>query len=142
MQTIWIWPNIDAGSDDLSKELRAFREKLKPDWLRLIKNVDPKNYIRLIKSAKCLIGNSSSFIRESSFFGTPVVLVGDRQKGREHAGNVLFSSVNKNRILKLIKFQSRKKYKPSKLYGSGQSSKKIINILKRYKPNKNKQLFY
>ena len=31
----------------------------------------------------CAIGNSSSFVRDASFFGTPVVLVGDRQDGRE-----------------------------------------------------------
>ena len=26
--TIWLWPNIDAGSDIISKELRKFREKI------------------------------------------------------------------------------------------------------------------
>ena len=26
MQTIWLWPNVDAGSDIFSKELRKFRE--------------------------------------------------------------------------------------------------------------------
>ena len=142
MQTIWIWPNIDAGSDDLSRQLRSFREKLNPNWLRLIKNLDPENYIRLIKSARCLVGNSSSFIRESSFFGTPVVMVGNRQNGREHAGNVLYCEISKTKILKSIKNQIKKKYRPSKLYGSGNVSKKIINMIKKYNPNKNKQLYF
>ncbi len=142
LQTIWIWPNIDAGSDDLSRQLRSFREKLNPNWLRLIKNLDPENYIRLIKSARCLVGNSSSFIRESSFFGTPVVMVGNRQNGREHAGNVLYCEISKTKILKSIKNQIKKKYRPSKLYGSGNVSKKIINMIKKYNPNKNKQLYF
>ena len=26
MQTVWIWPNVDAGSDDISKELRMLKK--------------------------------------------------------------------------------------------------------------------
>ena len=29
MQIVWIWPNIDAGSNEISKGLRMFREKNK-----------------------------------------------------------------------------------------------------------------
>ena len=27
IQTIWLWPNVDSGSDIISKELRIAREK-------------------------------------------------------------------------------------------------------------------
>ena len=27
VQILWLWPNIDAGSDIFSKEIRSFREK-------------------------------------------------------------------------------------------------------------------
>ena len=33
MQVVWLWPNVDAGSDDVSKGLRVFRERHKPDYL-------------------------------------------------------------------------------------------------------------
>ena len=39
MQTIWIWPNIDAGSDIISKNIRVFRERFNPNWLHLVKNL-------------------------------------------------------------------------------------------------------
>ena len=33
MHTIMLWPNADAGSDEISKGIRTFREKYRPDWL-------------------------------------------------------------------------------------------------------------
>ena len=29
IQIVWLWPNVDAGSDDISKGLRIFREENK-----------------------------------------------------------------------------------------------------------------
>ena len=30
MQTVWLWPNVDAGSDYISKGIRMYREREKP----------------------------------------------------------------------------------------------------------------
>ena len=49
--------------------------------------------------------NSSSFIREGSFLGIPAVIIGDRQYGREHAKNVIFSNYSRNEILKKLKIR-------------------------------------
>ena len=27
MQTVWLWPNVDAGSDQVSKGIRLYRER-------------------------------------------------------------------------------------------------------------------
>ena len=83
MPTILLWPNIDAGSDQISKAIRIFRDKTAPDWLRTLTNLPPDHYLQVLMSTACAIGNSSSFVRDASYFGTPVVLVGDRQEGRE-----------------------------------------------------------
>src|SRR5918992_3039235 len=82
-QTILLWPNIDAGSDHISKAIRVFRDRAKLTWLRVITNLTPENYLKVLSRAACAVGNSSSFVRDASFFGTPVVLVGNRQDGRE-----------------------------------------------------------
>ena len=37
----------------------------------------------MLARVSCTVGNSSSFVRDAGYFGTPVVLVGDRQEGRE-----------------------------------------------------------
>lgn len=41
MQTILLWPNIDAGSDHISKAIRVFRDRTKPNWLRTLTNLTP-----------------------------------------------------------------------------------------------------
>ena len=38
MQVIWLWPNADAGSDDVAKGLRVFRENNNPTYLHLYRN--------------------------------------------------------------------------------------------------------
>ena len=85
MQTLLLWPNIDAGSDHISKVIRVFRtqERPKPPWLRTLTNLTPENYLKVLATTACAVGNSSSFVRDAGYFGTPVVLVGNRQNGRE-----------------------------------------------------------
>ena len=83
LPTVMLWPNIDAGSDRISKSIRVFRDRVSPDWLRTITNLPPEDYLRLLAKASSAVGNSSSFVRDAGYFGTPVVLVGDRQEGRE-----------------------------------------------------------
>ena len=81
--TILLWPNIDAGSDHVSKAIRVWRDRLRPTWLRMLTNLAPELYLKVLARTACAVGNSSSFVRDASFFGTPVVLVGRRQDGRE-----------------------------------------------------------
>jgi UDP-N-acetylglucosamine 2-epimerase len=142
MQTIWLWPNVDAGSDGISKCLRKNRENNNLKNVKLIKNFPVEIYNYLLKSATCLIGNSSSFIREASFFGTPAVLVGYRQQNREIGLNVIRSSFRKIELIKKIKMQMGKRYKRDDLYGNGDSADKIYKIFRRLSPPIQKQLKY
>jgi len=141
--TIWIWPNVDAGADHISKALRVYREHNNASWLHLIKNLDPISYQKTLKRAVCAIGNSSSFIRDSTFSGTPVVLVGDRQVGREHGENLISCSPNAGEIVAAIRKQLESgRYPPSKLYGDGDASQKIVKELKAFQPYTQKRLHY
>jgi UDP-N-acetylglucosamine 2-epimerase len=142
MQTIWLWPNVDAGSDGISKCLRKNRENNNLKNVKLIKNFPVEIYNYLLKSATCLIGNSSSFIREASFFGTPAVLVGYRQQNREIGSNVIRSSFREIELIKKIKMQIGKRYKRDDLYGNGDSADKIYKIFRRLSPPIQKQLKY
>ncbi|EKD98681.1 MAG: hypothetical protein ACD_23C00315G0007, partial [uncultured bacterium] len=65
MQTIWIAPNMDAGSDGIAKGLRVYREKKKPKHIKFFKAIPIEVYAPLLQNAACLVGNSSSGIRES-----------------------------------------------------------------------------
>ena len=91
-----------------------------------------------MKNSKCVVGNSSSGIREASFLGVPSVNIGTRQSDRERGPNVRDVDYNRNKIFKSISKQVRKKFKKSFIYGSGSAGKKIANILFRsnFKINK------
>ena len=129
MQTVWLWPNIDAGSDDISKGIRIFRENNKDFPIRFYKNFSPEDYAKLLANAACIVGNSSSAIREGSYLGTPAVNVGTRQSFRECGKNVIHTDYESKKIYYAIKSQLKHgKYKPSKLFGNGNAGKKIANL--------------
>lgn len=141
--TVWIWPNIDAGADDISKALRIYREHHRADWLHLVKNLDPITFQKCLKRTVCAIGNSSSFIRDTTFSGTPVVLVGDRQTGREHGENLVTVAPLAGDITLAIRNQlSHGRYAASTLYGDGQASRRIVEHLTAFAPYTQKKLQY
>lgn len=143
IQTIWLWPNIDAGADRISTVIRRYRENNDAKWLYLVKNFKPEIYQKVLKKAACAIGNSSSFIRDSSFSGTPVVLVGDRQIGRERDINVTETIFDSNEIFNTIKKQlSNGKYRIGNLYGDGKAAPRIKKIIKNFEPEIQKTLHY
>jgi UDP-hydrolysing UDP-N-acetyl-D-glucosamine 2-epimerase len=143
MPTIWLWPNIDAGSDNISKAIRIYREKNKSKWLYLVKNLNPKIFQKCLKKTICAIGNSSSFVRDSTFSGTPVVLIGDRQDGREHGKNLTAVKPIANEIKLAVQTQlANGRYPPDILYGDGNASSKIVEKLKNFVPYSQKSLHY
>lgn len=133
IKNIIIWPNADGGSEQISKKLRTLRELGQIRNYKIYKNLPIEYYIPLIKHSKCLVGNSSSAIRDGAFIGVPAVNVGKRQNNRLKSKNVIQSSNEMEDIYKKIKIQYGKKFKSSKLYGSGDSGKKIVEILKKLK---------
>ena len=143
IQTIWLWPNIDAGSDEISKTIRIYREKNLLKKVRFYKNFTPEDFLKIMISCKCIVGNSSSAIREGSFLGIPAVNIGNRQNGRENGKNVKNVNYNTRLIIEAIKFQiNHGKYSKYKIFGDGYAGKKIANILSKVKPNIKKKLTY
>ena len=143
MQLVWLWPNVDAGSDDIAKGLRIFREEQKPDYIHFFKNFSPEDYARLINSSVCIVGNSSSGLREGAFLGIPCVNIGSRQRGRERAINVTDVNYNDKEIREAIQKQiNHGKYKKSNLVGSGDAGLKIASILATAEINIKKSLNY
>lgn len=141
--TVLMWPNIDAGSDHVSKEIRKFRLEKQPNWLRLLINLPPEDYLRVIGNASCLIGNSSSFVRDASFFGTPVVLVGNRQKGREADVHVKRVKPVYEEIEPAVRAQwEHGRYERSKLYGDGYVAPRVADAIAELDPYVQKTLYY
>lgn len=142
-QKVVIWPNIDAGTDDVSKGIRIFRESHRKENFHYYRNFTPEDYARLLNNCICAVGNSSSFIREGSFLGTPAVIVGDRQKGREHGTNVIFSDYDSKSIVNKVKSQVKHgRYPPNKIFGNGNAGKKIADKISNVKLENTKKTMY
>jgi UDP-hydrolysing UDP-N-acetyl-D-glucosamine 2-epimerase len=144
IQTAMLWPNIDAGSDHISKAIRTFRGgNDAANWLRTLTNLTPENYLRVLGNAACAIGNSSSFVRDAGFFGTPVVLVGDRQRFRETDEHVTHVTPHKNQIAKAIRQQlTHGRYAVSSLYGDGNVGVRCAEQIADLVPYLQKHLAY
>lgn len=142
-QCVWFWPNPDAGTSQLSEGIRSFRELEKIDNVYFVKHIEDIKFLSLLNQSKCLIGNSSVGIRECSYLGVPVVNIGDRQKNRLRANNVLDTTHNLESIMSSIEKQyQRKKYKSSNIYGNGNSGEKISEIISKLSFTYEKQITY
>jgi UDP-hydrolysing UDP-N-acetyl-D-glucosamine 2-epimerase len=142
LPTVLLWPNIDAGSDHISKEIRKCRDHDRMSWLRTITNLQPEDYLRVLAHTACAVGNSSSFVRDASFLGTPVVLVGNRQDGRERDVHVVPVAAQESAITLAIRMQLRHgKYEPSRLYGNGYVAAQIASSLAGLDPYVQKKFF-
>lgn len=136
LPSIVLWPNSDAGSDEISRAIRWWRENRDCSKLRFIKNLPPEFYLALLSVTCCLIGNSSSGIREGSFLGTPVVNIGTRQSYRERSSNTVDCSSSVEAISEAITHQMHHgRYEPSFTYGDGSSGQRIANVLAEHNVN-------
>jgi len=130
MPTIMLWPNADAGSEDIARGMRKFRERYRPDYIRFYKNFPVETYVRLMLSCACAVGNSSAPLREGAFIGVPTVNIGSRQRGRDRAGNVMDADYDRREIVEAVRRQlARGRYAPDHLYGDGQAGGRIADIL-------------
>ena len=130
LPTFWFWPNVDAGSDGTSNGIRTFREIEKPKNIHFFKNMEPKDFLRLLKNSKALVGNSSAGLRECAYLGVPVVNIGNRQFRRIRAKNVTEVNYKLDEILKATqKSINTKHFESSDIYGKGNSGENIAEIL-------------
>ena len=129
VQALVLLPNNDAGYSQIVNEIKASGLKWYPS-LSAIK------FVNLYRNAWALIGNSSSGIHETPTLGIPAINIGNRQIGRERAGNVIDVPCDAEAIeaaLEKALFDKdfRAMVKEIKNpYGEGNSADEIVRILK------------
>jgi UDP-hydrolysing UDP-N-acetyl-D-glucosamine 2-epimerase len=130
LPAIVLWPNADAGAEHIAGGIRMFREHEDDSQLRFFKNLPTDDYIRLMKKTACLVGNSSSAIREGSFIGTPAVNIGPRQEGRQRGSNVIDVDYDRGEIADAVRRQlDNGHYGHEPIYGDGRAGERIADIL-------------
>ncbi len=143
MPTFWFWPNADLGGESISSSLRHHREKYDLHKARFFKNMEPEDFLRLVKNSVCLIGNSSVGIRECAFLGVPVVNIGSRQNARERGHNVVDCGHDGAEIYAQILRQiEHGHYISEPIYGDGYAGKKAADALAAFDLKFHKTLAY
>tara|TARA_B100000579_G_scaffold25171_1_gene17712 strand:+ start:3610 stop:4767 length:1158 start_codon:yes stop_codon:yes gene_type:complete len=140
--TIWFWPNVDAGTDEVSKAIRVFRETKDVNNMQFLIYLKSEYFLNLLRKTACLVGNSSAGIKECSYLGIPVVNIGSRQNGRMQGSNVIDVNYSSEEIKKAINIQlGNGIYPMSNIYFNEDCSSKITNILANIKLRSQKKFY-
>ncbi len=129
---VFVYPNADAGSREIIRRAEDF--VVANPRARVLVNLDHLMYLSLLKHAGALVGNSSSGIIESTSLEVPVVNIGIRQRGREHAANVIDVPAKRKAIQAAIKKALSPVFRKSirgleNPYGEGTAAKIISKVL-------------
>lgn len=139
IEVLIILPNNDAGYSNILKKIVSSK-------LKYVDSLSIKDYVNLLKRSKGLIGNSSSGIHETNTFDIPTINIGTRQAGRLRSDNIIDTGYNKEEIILAIEHCNKlTKTTYEKIYGVGDSSQKIVDLLKEINLDKNiiqKQITY
>ena len=135
---VMTYTNTDIGGKKFVRCLEQFAKSF-PKRTLLIESLGQRNYLSLLKSCDCVLGNSSSGLIEAPSFHVPTVNVGERQKGRVAGDTVINTGTSMKEIavgLTLaLSAEFRRKCKFSKNpYGEGTATKKILSVLSTIKP--------
>lgn len=130
IQTVAILPNSDPGNSEIIEELKIFSKQNK--FFNTYPSFPREDFLCLLKNSNVLVGNSSSGIIEASYFSTPVINIGKRQRGRELTKNVMNISENSDLIKKsILRALNTKSIRKDDTYGKGNTSQKILKILSK-----------
>lgn len=136
-----IYPNNDYGSDLIIDSYKKFLFKKKN--FKIMKSFRFEYFLTLLKNSDLILGNSSAALMEAPIYGIPAINIGNRQENRFFHISIKNTKFNEKEIIGAIKKLENKKFKFTKHFGKGNSSKLISNILKKrnvWKISKQKQM--
>jgi len=134
-----VYPNSDLGYGGIVKQIEKYSNNKRVIGLS---NIEREDYLKLLANCSVLVGNSSSGILEAPSFKVPVVNIGNRQRGRQQAKNILNCVFSESEIKKSVdKALNNTEFNNILLesknpYGDGNSSNRICDILESVKIDK------
>jgi UDP-hydrolysing UDP-N-acetyl-D-glucosamine 2-epimerase len=130
-QTVLIFPNSDAGSEDLRRMIELYHRP----FMRVERNLPHRLYGGLMRVAAAMVGNSSSGIIEAPLMKLPAVNVGDRQRERARASNVIDVPHERRAIADAVRRALSPEFRSqingdSPYLGDGRVAERIVEVLK------------
>ncbi|NTV28849.1 MAG: UDP-N-acetylglucosamine 2-epimerase (hydrolyzing) [Candidatus Omnitrophica bacterium] len=135
LRCIFTMPNADPENTIIRRAILDFVRKKGAD-AKAVASLGSLRYLSLMQHVAVMVGNSSSGLIEAPSFMLPVVNIGDRQKGRLRAQNVLDAADNADAILAAIHKAVSPRFVASlrglsNPYGDGRAAPRIKNVLKK-----------
>jgi UDP-N-acetylglucosamine 2-epimerase (hydrolysing) len=123
-----IYPNNDKGSQAIFDAYKLLEDK---ENIKIFPSLRFEYFLRLLKEAYFIIGNSSAGIREAPYYGTPTIDVGTRQQNRAKFSSITNVGYDVEAILKVIKSLKKEMHTQNfNNFGSGDSAQQFLNLLK------------
>ncbi len=132
LPSVVVYPNVDSGGMEV---IRAIQESERLPFIHTTQNIERHVFLSMLHYASVIIGNSSCGILEAPSFKLPAINVGNRQRGRMQACNVINTPYDAGKIAAAIRKalgdpSYRRKLKGCvNPYGDGHSSERILKIL-------------
>lgn len=139
IQIIVTAPNVEVNRNEILEEI--LKQLNQNNNYHYIESLGRKRYLSLLPHCKFVIGNSSSGIIEAPFYKIPTINIGERQKGRIRHQSIIDTQNDVNGILSGIKKALDPQFLDSLqnmkyIFGEGQTSQKMIEILESIKFDK------
>jgi len=130
---VFTYPGADAGARSIIAAVEEFA-KDRPR-VRCVNSLGSQAYFSLLRLAAAMLGNSSSGIIEAASFELPVVNVGNRQRGRLRAANVIDVPCVREEIYRAIRTATSAPFRESlrglrNPYGDGHAAERIVEVLR------------
>lgn len=137
IRAVFTMANADAGGLAINECIRKICEE-RPERFKFIANLGRRRYLSCMKFFSVMIGNSSSGLTEAPSFRLPVVNIGDRQRGRVRAKNIIDVSRSREGIQKGIRLALSSRFRaslrgmrnPYDRFDDGRASDRIKNVLR------------
>ena len=137
LKAVFTMANADAQGAQINSRLQAACTR-NPERFKWISHLGHRRYLSCLKHFAIMVGNSSSGLTEAPSFRMPVVNIGDRQRGRVMAANVINVRCDETEIAQGIKRGISSRFRnsirgmrnPYDRYHDGRTSERIKNVLK------------
>ncbi|MFZ0743850.1 MAG: UDP-N-acetylglucosamine 2-epimerase [Terracidiphilus sp.] len=137
LKAVFTMANADAQGALINSRLRALcaQSPLRFKWMP---HLGHRRYLSCLRHLALMVGNSSSGLTEAPSFRLPVVNIGDRQRGRVRAANIIDVPCDQAAIERGIKRALSSRFRtslrgmrnPYDRYHDGRTSERIKVVLK------------
>ena len=130
---ILIYPNNDLGSHEILNEYKRLEGNKK---IKLFPSLRFEYFLVFLKNSNYMVGNSSSGIRETPYYGIPSVDIGSRQNNRSQGGSIFHSNNDSKSILRSIDLAKNFKNDSSNkdiIFGQGNSDQIFLKLIENEK---------